>query len=68
MWNTKGNYKRNESKTTCPLCRTEEDTTEHIIVYAKKEIIHIIYWMKMKRAGKNSCNIPIRVIKKTGKN
>ena len=33
MWNTKCNYKRNESDTTCPLCRTEEDTLEHIMVY-----------------------------------
>ena len=32
MWNTKCNYKRNESDTTCPLCKTEEDTTEHIMV------------------------------------
>ena len=32
MWNTKCNYKRNESHTTCPLCKTEEGTTEHIMV------------------------------------
>ena len=32
MRNTKCNYKRNESDTTCPLCRTEEDSTEHILV------------------------------------
>ena len=32
MWNTKSNYKRNESDTTCPLCKTEEDTTEHMMV------------------------------------
>ena len=31
MWNTKCSYKRNESDTTCPLCRTEEGTTEHIM-------------------------------------
>ena len=31
MWNTKCNYKRNELDTTCPLCKTEEDTTEHIM-------------------------------------
>ena len=31
MWNTKWNYKRKKSD-TCPLCRTEEDTTEHIMV------------------------------------
>ena len=30
MWNTKCNYKRNESN-TCHLCRTE-DTTDHIMV------------------------------------
>ena len=23
MWNTKCNYKKSESDTTCPLCRTE---------------------------------------------
>ena len=32
MWNTKCNYKRNELDTTCPLCKTDEDTTEHIMV------------------------------------
>ena len=32
MWNTKCNYKRNESDTRSPLCRTEEDTTENIMV------------------------------------
>ena len=32
MRNTKRNYKRNESDTACPLCRREEDTTEHIMV------------------------------------
>ena len=32
MCNTKCNYKRNESDTACPLCKTEEDTTEHIMV------------------------------------
>ena len=31
MWNTKCNYKRNELD-TCPLCKTEEDTTEHIMI------------------------------------
>ena len=31
MCNTKCNYKRNEIDTTCPLCKTEEDTTEHIM-------------------------------------
>ena len=35
MWNTKCNYKRNESDTTCPLCKTEEDMTEHIMVCQK---------------------------------
>ena len=32
MWNTKCNYNRNESDTICPFCRTEKDTTEHILV------------------------------------
>ena len=32
IWNTKWNYKRNELDTTYPLCKTEEDTTEHIII------------------------------------
>ena len=34
IWNTKGNYKKkkkNESDTTPTLCRTEEDTKEHIM-------------------------------------
>ena len=33
MWNTKSNNKRNESDTTCTLCNTEENTTEHIMIY-----------------------------------
>ena len=32
MWNTKCNYKRNESDTTCPLCTTEEENIEDIMV------------------------------------
>ena len=32
MWNTNCNYKRNELDTTCPLYKTEEDTTEHIMI------------------------------------
>ena len=32
MWNIKCNYKRKESDITCPICRTEEDTKEHIMV------------------------------------
>ena len=32
MWNTKCNYKRNESDTTCPLCKTEEENIEDIMV------------------------------------
>ena len=32
MWNTKYNYQRNELDATCPPCRTEEDTIEHIMV------------------------------------
>ena len=31
MWNKKCNVK-NESDTTCLLCKTEEDTPEHIMV------------------------------------
>ena len=27
MWNTRCNYRRNEPDTTCPLFRTEEETT-----------------------------------------
>ena len=45
MWNTKCNYERNESDTTCPLCKTEGDTTVHIMV-RQEGVIHIIYWMK----------------------
>ena len=32
VWNTKCSYKRNKSDITCPLFRTEEDTTENITV------------------------------------
>ena len=32
MWNTKCNYKRNESDTAYPFYRTEEDNTEHTMV------------------------------------
>ena len=32
MWNTKCNYKRNQSDTTCPLCKTEEDNIVDIMV------------------------------------
>ena len=45
--NTKWNYIRNESDTTYPLCRKEEDTKQHEW-YARKEIMRLIYCMKMK--------------------
>ena len=32
MWNTKCNSKRIKSDTTCPLCKIEEGTKEHIMV------------------------------------
>ena len=32
MLNTKCNYKSNKSDRTYPLCRTEKDTIEHIMV------------------------------------
>lgn len=40
MSNTKFNYKRNESNTTCPLCRTEEDTAEQIMACQEGKNIH----------------------------
>ena len=50
---TKCTYKRNESDTTCPICRTEEGNTEHIIVcqVGNNTYNSIIYWVKMKRNG-----------------
>ena len=58
MWNTKCNYKRNESDTTCVLCRTEEDTTEHIMICQDgNNTYNTFIGMKMKRTGKNNCNI-----------
>ena len=35
MWNTKCNLKRSQSDKTCPHCRTEEDTKQHIMVDQK---------------------------------
>ena len=42
MCNTKCNYKRNESDTKCPLSKTGEDTTEHIMACQE---------------GNNTCNL-----------
>ena len=41
MWNTKCNYKRNESDTACPLCRIE-DTTEHIMVCQEENNTYLL--------------------------
>ena len=40
MSNTKCNYKRNELDTTCPLCITEEDTTECIMICQEENNIY----------------------------
>ena len=40
IWNTKSNNKRNESDTTCTLCNTEENTTEHIMIYQEGNNTH----------------------------
>ena len=31
MWNVKKNYPKNDTNTICPICRKEEDTTEHVL-------------------------------------
>ena len=31
MWDVKKNYPKNDTDTTCPICRKEEDTTEHVL-------------------------------------
>ena len=31
MWDVKQNYPKNDTDTTCPICREEEDTTEHVL-------------------------------------
>ena len=60
MWNTKCNYKRNESDTTCPLCKTEEDTTEHIMVCQEENYTYNLFdenekgWEKIVAICKNN--------------
>ena len=67
--NTKCNYKRNESDTICPLCKTDKDTTEHIMVCQEGNNMHNLdeNWMKMKRTGKKQLQYT-RIIKKIEKN
>ena len=66
MWSTKWNYKRNESDTTCPLCQTEEDTTECIMVCQERNNTYNLLdekekgWEKIDAIYKNN--------KKIGKN
>ena len=31
MWDIKSNYPKNDTDTICPICRKEEDTTEHAL-------------------------------------
>ena len=31
MWDLKKNYKKEEEQPLCPLCKIEEDTTEHVL-------------------------------------
>ena len=62
IWNTKCNCKRNESDKTCPLCITEEDTTEQIMVCQKQNTYNLLdenenNWEKMKGTRKNNYNI-----------
>ena len=33
MWGVKKNYPKNDTDTICPICRKEEDTTEHVLDY-----------------------------------
>ena len=56
MWNTKCNYKKNVSDTTCPLCRTEEDITEHTMVYQEENTYNLLDENE-KNWEKNCCNI-----------
>ena len=63
--NTKYNYKRNESDTTCPLCKTE-DITEHIMVCQEGNNIYNLL-DEMKRTGKKQLQYT-RIIKKIEKN
>ena len=62
IWNTKCNFKRNESDKTCPLCITEEDTTDEIMVCQKQNTYNLLNeneknWEKMKGTRKNNYNI-----------
>ena len=66
MWNTKCNYKRNELDTTCPLCKTEEDTTEHIMVCQEGNNLYNLLDENEKDWGKQLHYT--RIIKKIGKN
>ena len=54
MWNTECNY------TTCPLCKTEEDTTELIMVDQEGNNTYNL----LDENEKNSCN---KISKRTGK-
>ena len=31
MWNVNKNYRKEEEQPLCPLCETENDTTEHML-------------------------------------
>ena len=31
MWELRKNYPKNDTDTTCPICRNTEDTTEHVL-------------------------------------
>ena len=31
MWDVKKNYPQNDTDTICPICRKEEDITEHVL-------------------------------------
>ena len=31
MWELRKNYSKNDTDTTCPICRNKEDTTEHVL-------------------------------------
>ena len=63
--NTKYNYKKNESDTTCPLCKTE-NITEHIMVCQEGNNIYNLL-DEMKRTGKKLLQYT-RIIKKIEKN
>ena len=31
MWEVRKKYQKNDTDTICPICRKEEDTTEHVL-------------------------------------